>query len=69
MQSGQRRGASGRLTLIQQNDIHGQMEPHPELFRAGGGESYRQMGGLARAATVVQAIRSAAPRSAAGRQR
>jgi 2',3'-cyclic-nucleotide 2'-phosphodiesterase (5'-nucleotidase family) len=51
--------ASGRVTLIQQNDIHGQLEQHPELFREGGREVYRETGGLARAATVIAAVRGA----------
>ena len=49
--------ASGRVTLIQQNDIHGQLEGHPELVRRRGADNYPQMGGSARTATVVKAIR------------
>lgn len=48
---------AGRLTLIQQNDIHAQLDEHWELFWASGRERYHRMGGLARAASVVQAIR------------
>lgn len=48
---------TGRLTLIQQNDTHGQMELHPELFRRNGRAEFRKVGGLARAATVANAIK------------
>lgn len=50
--------AAGRFTLIQQNDIHAQLESHPEHVRVGGSVRYRALGGLARAATVVNAIRA-----------
>ena len=53
--------ASGRFTLIQQNDIHAQLEPHPEHFWRGGAAEYRPTGGLAAAATVVRRIRAEAP--------
>lgn len=45
---------SGRFTLIQQNDIHGQLDEHWEHFWRGGAAEYRRVGGLARAATVVK---------------
>lgn len=48
---------SGRFTLIQQNDIHAQLDVHWELFRRGGREEYRRVGGLARAAAVANAIK------------
>lgn len=48
---------NGKLTLIQQNDTHAQFEAHPELFRENGVDTYRMMGGYARAATVVRQIR------------
>src|SRR5690606_19305864 len=48
---------SGRLTLIQQNDVHGQLDAHWEHFRRGGKEEYRRVGGVARAAAVVERIR------------
>ncbi len=53
--------AAGRFTLIQQNDIHAQMEPHPEHFWRGGSAEYRRTGGLAAAAAIVQRIRRTAP--------
>ena len=49
--------SSGRFTLIQQNDIHAQLEPHPELFRRHGTAEYRPTGGIAAAATIVKQIR------------
>ncbi len=48
---------NGKLTLIQQNDTHAQFEAHPELFRVNGADTYRTLGGYARAATVVRQIR------------
>src|SRR5690606_42082783 len=48
---------SGRFTLIQQNDIHAQLDVHWELFRRGSREEYRRVGGLARAAAVANAIK------------
>lgn len=45
------------ITLIQQNDIHAQLTSHWEFFWEQGKPSYRKVGGLARAATVVSAIR------------
>ena len=49
--------SSGRFTLIQQNDIHAQLEPHPELFQRRGAAEYRPTGGIAAAATLVKQIR------------
>lgn len=48
---------SGRFTLIQQNDIHAQLDLHWEHFWVNGGAEYRRVGGLARAAAVAQRIR------------
>ncbi len=45
------------ITLIQQNDIHAQLEAHWEYFWQAGQPLYRRTGGLARAATVVNQIR------------
>jgi hypothetical protein len=46
-----------RLTLIQQNDTHAQMEPHWEHFWRNGRPEYRHAGGYARAATIVRRIK------------
>lgn len=48
------------ITLIQQNDIHAQLEPHWEYFWERGQAVYRQVGGVARAATIVNEIREQA---------
>lgn len=48
---------SGRFTLIQQNDIHAQLDVHWELFRSGGREEFRRVGGIARAASIARAIK------------
>jgi sulfur-oxidizing protein SoxB len=45
------------LTILQLNDLHGYIEPHVELVRTGEGAHYRQMGGLARIATVFAQVR------------
>ena len=37
-----------RLTILQINDLHGYLEPHPEAFRGRGKFNYRTCGGLAR---------------------
>ncbi|MCL4814851.1 MAG: 5'-nucleotidase C-terminal domain-containing protein [Vicinamibacteraceae bacterium] len=49
--------ASRHVTIIQQNDIHAQMETHWEVFWRNGRPDYRRAGGLARAASVVKRIR------------
>lgn len=49
--------SSTRLTLIQQNDTHAQMEPHWEYFWRNGRPDYRRAGGYARAATIVRRIK------------
>ena len=48
------------LTLLQINDIHGYMEPHPCLFWEGGGLAHRTGGGLARVANVLDRVRRSA---------
>ncbi len=47
------------LTLLQMNDSHGYLEPHPELFYAGGPPRYRTAGGYARIAALLEEIRGA----------
>ncbi|OHC91661.1 MAG: bifunctional metallophosphatase/5'-nucleotidase [Sphingomonadales bacterium RIFCSPHIGHO2_01_FULL_65_20] len=46
-----------RLTLLQLNDLHGYLEPHPELVRTGGGWRFEQLGGLARIASIFAEAR------------
>jgi 2',3'-cyclic-nucleotide 2'-phosphodiesterase (5'-nucleotidase family) len=51
-----------RVSLLYINDVHAQLEPHPELFWNDGHEEYvRDAGGLARIATVVNRMRSERP--------
>jgi len=49
------------LTLIQLNDSHGYLEPHPELLWTAEGPILRRMGGFARIATVLAAARAENP--------
>ncbi len=50
-----------RLTILQINDLHGYLEPHPEVFRGAGGFDYRSCGGLARIASVFKRVRAERP--------
>lgn len=45
------------LTILQLNDLHGYVAPHPEMVRSGGDWSFTQLGGLARIATLFDAVR------------
>jgi S-sulfosulfanyl-L-cysteine sulfohydrolase len=45
------------ITLLQLNDLHGYLEPHPELFELTPGSPWRSGGGLARIASVFGAVR------------
>lgn len=51
---------SGRLTLLQINDTHGYLEPHPELIWSYDGPRFPTMGGFARIKTLFDAARSEA---------
>ncbi|ACL16324.1 5'-nucleotidase C-terminal domain-containing protein [Methanosphaerula palustris] len=48
---------SGDLTVLQINDTHAYLEPHVEVFAAGGRMEYRVAGGYAAIATQVQQTR------------
>lgn len=51
-----------RVSLAYINDIHAQLEPHPELFWADGKEDYvLNAGGLSRIATVFKELRAQRP--------
>lgn len=50
-----------QLTILQVNDLHGYLEPHPEVFRARGRFRYQTCGGLARIATVFKQVRAERP--------
>lgn len=45
------------LTLLQINDLHGYLEPHPELFELTPGAPWRSGGGVARVSSVFRTIR------------
>ena len=46
------------LTIIQINDTHGYLEPHPELVWTAAGPAYPIMGGYARIATLLKQARN-----------
>ncbi|MGZ8274154.1 MAG: metallophosphoesterase, partial [Burkholderiaceae bacterium] len=46
------------LTILQINDLHGYLEPHPEAFRGVGKFKYRTCGGLARIANIFKQVRA-----------
>ena len=46
------------LTLLQVNDLHGYLAPHPELFNLAAGGSFRSGGGLARIAGLFSSVRT-----------
>jgi hypothetical protein len=45
------------ITLLQINDTHGYLEPHPELFWRGDEAEYRTSGGYARLFTIFNRVR------------
>ena len=49
------------LSIAYINDVHGYLEPHPELFYKGGKEVIESAGGYARIASVVKEIRKNNP--------
>lgn len=50
------------LTIMQINDTHGYLEPHPELVWTAQGASYPIMGGFARIAALLRQARKENPR-------
>lgn len=50
-----------RLTLLQLNDLHGYLEPHPELVAAAGGWRFERLGGVARIARLFTEARADGP--------
>ena len=50
-----------RLTILQINDTHGYLEPHPELVWDGGEARTPIMGGYARIATLLRQVRADHP--------
>lgn len=45
------------ITILQMNDTHGYLEPHPELFWGSAGAEYRTAGGYARISALIKNIR------------
>ncbi|MBA3049609.1 metallophosphoesterase, partial [Brevundimonas sp.] len=50
-----------RLTLLQLNDLHGYLEPHPELVPTAGGWRFERLGGVARIARLFAEARADGP--------
>lgn len=50
-----------QLTILQLNDLHGYLEPHPEMITTGTVPSYAERGGLARIASAFAQIRQECP--------
>ncbi len=46
-----------KLTLLQLNDLHGYVQPHPELVRVAGEWQFMELGGLARIAALFGQVR------------
>lgn len=46
------------LTLLQINDTHGYLEPHPELVWSQDGPRFATLGGFARIKTLFDAVRA-----------
>ena len=51
----------GRVTILQVNDAHGYLEPHPELMWEGREASYPALGGYAAMAGYCRAVRAERP--------
>lgn len=49
--------ASGNVTLLQVNDVHGYLEPHPEMVWLGREAAFPRLGGYARLATLLRRLR------------
>lgn len=51
-----------RLTILQLNDLHGYLEPHPEMIRGEDGEwRFATLGGLSRIAALFEQVRAEQP--------
>jgi 2',3'-cyclic-nucleotide 2'-phosphodiesterase (5'-nucleotidase family) len=46
------------ITILQINDLHGYIEPHPEVVRHGADVEFRSLGGLSRIAALYRQIRN-----------
>ncbi|SHM60910.1 2',3'-cyclic-nucleotide 2'-phosphodiesterase/5'-or 3'-nucleotidase, 5'-nucleotidase family [Paracoccus solventivorans] len=54
---------STNLTLLQLNDLHGYLAPHPELIWTPDGPEFPRLGGLARIKTLFDRVRKECPGS------
>jgi sulfur-oxidizing protein SoxB len=52
---------SSSLTLLQMNDLHGYLAPHPELVWTPEGPEFPRLGGLARIRTLFDQVRAERP--------
>lgn len=52
---------TAELTLLQLNDLHGYLAPHPELVWTPGGPAFPRLGGLARIRTLFDRVRAERP--------
>lgn len=59
-----KRNEHGSVNLLQINDTHGYLEPHPELVWWGEGARYPTLGGFARIAALFRKIRTERPGAA-----
>ena len=50
-----------KLSIAYINDVHGYLEPHPELFYEGGKEIIATSGGYSRIAAVLKELRNKNP--------
>ena len=49
------------ITLLQLNDLHGYLTPHPELIWSATGPEFPELGGLARIKTLFDRVRAENP--------
>lgn len=49
------------LTILQLNDLHGYLAPHPEFVRTADGPTFPRMGGVARIRTLFDRVRAERP--------
>ncbi len=65
MKSGEKQGGNGqdtlRITILQTADIHGQLDPHPELFWENDSIVFKTRGGMANIKTLFEEERAKNP--------
>ena len=50
-----------RFSILYFNDVHGYLQPHPELFYEGSQETIREVGGYSRLAGYIKEVKSSQP--------